>query len=369
MDTTPNTMARAAVSSILSRMNHHSDEITNDLNRHSYIRGMTLLEIARMALQEKGSDLTRGIINHNELINRAMTSSDFPAILKDIANKNLESTYQYAPSTYEKWTSRGSVKDFKLSTIARLSPPADLPEVLENGEFQHLTLKDGEEDFKLKTYGGIVGLSRVAIINDDLSMFADVSKIMGQVSKMSQNRKVYTYLMSNPTLSDDVAVFDASRGNYLSGATTALSKDSLALAVKTMRMMGDDNGNILSVEPKFLLVGPSLEMTAHELCYSDSIPGQSNPAVPNLFKKIGLTPIVEPLLESPAITGNSSTAWYLFPDPLLWSTFRVFALGKNFAPYLDSLESWDKDQIEYKVRIDFGSAAIGKFAVMSKGAA
>ncbi len=92
-----------------------------------------------------------------------------------------------------------------------------------------------------------------------------------------------------------------------------------------MRLMTDDNDNILNVEPKILLVGPSLEITAHELCFSDSVPGQSNSAVPNLFKKLGLIPVVEPLLEAPSITGNSSTGWYLLPDPNLWPTFRVFS--------------------------------------------
>ena len=129
-------------------------------------------------------------------------------------------------------------------------------------------------------------------------------------------------------------VFDASRGNLLSGAASALSKESLAAAVKTMRLLTDDSGNPLSVEPKTLLVPPSLEMTAHELCYSDSIPGQDNPAVPNIFKKIGIVPEVEPLLESPTVSGSSATSWYLFPDPELWPVFKRLTLGskENLAP-------------------------------------
>jgi hypothetical protein len=242
-----------------------------------------------------------------------------------------------------------------------------LPEVLEDGEFEALYFKDGEEVFRLRTYGGIVGISRQTIINDDLNALKDISRALGQTAKISQNRKFYTYLLSNPTLSDTVAVFHASRGNVLTGATTVLGRDSLALAVKTIRMMGDDQGNFLAIEPKLLLVPPSLEITAHELCFSDTIPGQANSAIPNLFKKLGIVPVVEPHLESPAIAGSSSTAWYLLPDPELWPTFRAFSLDGNFAPFLDSMAGWKKDQVEYKCRIDFGTAAIGKFAVKSAG--
>jgi hypothetical protein len=125
----------------------------------------------------------------------------------------------------------------------------------------------------------------------------------------------------------------------------------------------------LSVEPKYLLVPPSLEITAHELCFSDSIPGQNNAAVPNLFKKLGLVPVVEPLLESPTMSGSSATAWYLMPSPNLWPVITTVTLGSedNLAPYVDSQPGWVKDGIEHKVRIDFDAAAVGAKAVKSAG--
>jgi hypothetical protein len=88
-----------------------------------------------------------------------------------------------------------------------------------------------------------------------------------------------------------------------------------------------------------------------------------------LFKKLGIIPVVEPLLESPTLPGFSSSAWYLFPDPALWPVFTTIALGSedNLEPYVDSRAVFQKDEIQYKVRTDFDCCAIGSQAVKSEG--
>jgi len=305
------------------------------------------------------------------LVERALTTSDFPAVLAGVANKALAVAYGYAPGTFHLWMSQGSCKDFKTNSIDRLIPPSDLPEVLEDGVFKALKVSDGAANVRLRTFGGILSLSRQALINDDLGALKDRGRVLGITTKSTQNRLAYKVLLANPVLSDGVAVFDTSRNNYFSGVNTVLGRDSMATAVKSMRNMMDPEGNVLALEPKYLLVPPSLEITAHELCYSDSIPGQANSAVPNLFKKLGIVPIVEPLLESPSLAGSSATAWYLLPDQRLWPVFSALSLGEpgNFAPYVESQVQFKNDNVETKVRTDFSVAAVGYTAVKMKGAA
>ena len=88
-----------------------------------------------------------------------------------------------------------------------------------------------------------------------------------------------------------------------------------------------------------------------------------------MFKKLGIVPVVEPLLESPVLSGSSATAWYLMPDPNLWPVFMVLTLGSedNLAPYTDTHPAWLSDGIEHKVRTDFDCAAVGCRAVKSAG--
>ncbi len=363
---TKGSRAWAASEFLAARAGLPSESGSTEAQKHHDLKHLGFRELARESLRDAG--VSPGGNDH-ELFNRALTTSDFPKILAATANKALEHGYRYAPGTFLEWAARGSNKDFRQFSIVRTSPPADLPVVNEEGEYTRLRTEEGEEVARLRTRGGILGISRQTLINDDLGAFKNLGRTLGMTAKMTQNRQVYRQLLSNPSLSDGTPVFDASRGNLLSGADSALGKDSLATAVKTLRMLSDDAGNPLQVEPKILLVPPSLEMTAHELCFSDSIPGQNNAAVPNFFKKIGIVPVVDPLLESPALTGYSSTAWYLLPDPKLWPVFMALTLDNedNLEPYTDSRAVFERDEVQYKVRIDFDCCAVGAKAIKSAG--
>ena len=327
---------------------------------------LSIQEMARMFLKDAGVSPPT---DSRELFARALTTSDFPKLLADVVNKTLEETYRYAPGTFLAWCARGSAPNFLPAQIDRVSPPADLPEIGEDDEYKDLDVVEGAETARVRTFGGILGITRPTLINDNLGAFKDVGRMLGMTAKSTQNRLVYKRLLANPKLSDGKAVFHTDRGNLLTGTESALGRDSLAAAVKVMRMLTDDAGIPLSVEPKFLIVPPSLEITAHELCFSDSIPGQNNSAVPNLFKKIGITPLVEPLLETQSLTGWSATAWYLMPDPALWPVFQTMALSSpdNLEPYVESQAAWNRDAVEYKVRTDFDCAAVGCRAVKSDG--
>lgn len=327
---------------------------------------ITLSELARVLADNQSQP--GGFSSNPDIVSRAMSTSDFPALLANLAEKTLQAAYKTAPATWQVWASKGLLNNFKESQVCRISPPGLLKEVLEMGEYKSLTFEDGKETVKIKTFGGMARFTRQAIINDDLDGLKDMARLLAITAASTVGRKVYGSLLSNPELGDEVALFHESRGNLLTGSTSVLSRDSLGAAVKTMRMFTDESGVPLAVEPKYLLVPPSLEMTAHELCFSDSIPGQNNSNVVNLYKKIGITPIVEPLLESPVVSGSSSTAWYLVPSPDAWPVVRVFGLGTTeIAPYVENQTAWKNDAVEYKVRVDVDSAAIGYFAIKSAG--
>ena len=360
------TRAWAATEFLAARMGLPSEAATVEARRFHEFEHYGFSEIARAFMRDAGIGAPA---DSRELFNRALSTTDFPKLLSDVVNKTLEHAYRYAPGTFTVWTARDTAPNFRPVHIARIAPPSELPELGESGVYEYLDMEEGEELAQVRTFGGLLALTRQALINDDLGALRKIGRALGMAAKMHQNRRVYKQLLGNPTLSDGTDVFHGDRGNLLTGAASALGRDSLALAVKTLRMMADGAGNPLSVEPRYLLVPPSLEITAHELCFSESIPGQANSAVPNLFKKLGLVPQVESLLESPALSGSSATAWYLMPDPNLWPVFSTITLGSEdaLAPYVDSQPAWTSDGVEYKVRTDFDCCAVGCRAVKSAG--
>jgi hypothetical protein len=293
-----------------------------------------------------------------------MTTSDFSAILADVSNKQMRSSYEERPAAFTRWASPGDLPNFKPEKICRLSAPGILPEIKEDGAYQYITVEDGFETVRIKTYGGILSLSRQSIVNDDMGALVDRSRLLAQSAALTQSKIASGVLSGATKLSDGKAVFHADRGNLMTGGTSVLSADSLAKAVAMMRRFTDVNGQPLLIEPKYLIVGPGNERLAYQLAYSDADPGTNNSGTVNFLKKaVGLEIVVDPLIES-----SSLTAWYMLPDPRIVPVFRYFTLGgEKLAPYIESQQGFNNDNLEMKTRVDFATAAIGYFAVKSDG--
>ena len=79
--------------------------------------------------------------------------------------------------------------------------------------------------------------------------------------------------------------------------------------------------------------------------------------------------VVEPLLEASYLTGASSTAWYLLPDPEASPVIRTMSSeGQGPAPQLASFGKLTSDEIQFKGSIDFDVLAVSPYAVKSTGA-
>ncbi|HGF4753986.1 TPA: ClpP-like prohead protease/major capsid protein fusion protein, partial [Escherichia coli] len=83
--------------------------------RDNVYNGMTLREYARMSLTERGI----GVSSYNpmQMVGAAFThsTSDFGNILLDVANKAILQGWEDAPETYEQWTRKGQLSDFKIA--------------------------------------------------------------------------------------------------------------------------------------------------------------------------------------------------------------------------------------------------------------
>ena len=89
-------------------------------------RGMSRNEIARVALQ--------GRFGAEEYFQGGMaTTSDFPNILANVANKTLRQAYEAAPRTFVPFCRQVSAADFKPINRVQLSDVPTLPKVNEKG--------------------------------------------------------------------------------------------------------------------------------------------------------------------------------------------------------------------------------------------
>lgn len=325
-------------------------------------RGLSLMNMARASLERAGVR-TEGM-HQLQVVSAALSqgTSDFPVILENAMHKTVQNAYALAPDTWSKWARKGTVSDFRAHPRYRLGGLGNLDSLNELGEFKNKPMPDGEKSsITAGTKGNIVGISRQAIINDDLQGFSDLGAAMGRAAKRTVEVDAYALLLSNPVLSDGIALFHASHGNLPTAAAPSVtSVDAARAAMAIQKDVGLND--YLDLRPSIALSPISLGGTLRVINASEYDPDTANKLqrmnmVMNLFSDV---------VDTPRLTG---TGWYVFADPNSAPVFEVAFLNGNDVPYLEMQNGFVNDGVSWKVRHDYGVAAIDyRGAVFNAGA-
>lgn len=322
---------------------HRADPSAELSEQAREYRGMSLIEMGRAFLGNEG----RGLSKMEIAVRTLHTTSDFSGILSNVANKKLRKAYALASPTYKKWATRGTAADFKEMARYALSSMSSLERVPEGGEYRHGTFGEGAEKYSLSTYGKIVGFSRQAMINDDMSAFTRIPTIAAQTAARLENRLVYAQLGGNPNMSDGVALFHASHNNLI---TNALDVTGLGAARAKLRQQKDPSGeDFLNLESKFLIL-PSVMETI-----GDQLQAQITPALVGSVNPFARSYeiIVEPMLDAYA-----ADDWYVIAGSDQIDTVEYAFLEGEEGPQMETRDGWEVDGIEFKIRHDFAAKAI-----------
>lgn len=314
------------------------------------LRGYSMIEMARESLRrESGSTVNFG--DNMELARAAINStSTFPAIMSNLANKSVMVGFNEAETTYQIWAGKGSNRDFKEAARVALSEAGNLELVPEGGQFQQDFLGEASARTKVATYGKLFSLTRQAIINDDLGLFSKIATKYGSAAKRLVNKMVYAQLTGNVKMQDNIALFDTKHGN-VAGTGEALSVKAIAKAITAMRRQKGITGDAtLNITPKYLVVPPELEMVAYQIVNSTAAVDGVNSGVVNPYKGRFVV-VADAELTDP-------DAWYLVADATQHDTIEVTYLNGVETPRLETRQGFDVDGIEYKVAFDCGVSAL-----------
>lgn len=245
----------------------------------------------------------------------------FSNIFYDASNVMLRRAYTEVNTTFQRWMKQGeSLKDFKpvhKIIAGELPDPKAIPE---DGEFEETTTTDGRESYKLTVWGERFSISWQAIVNDQLSAFADIPVKQGRAMRRKQNKLAYGVLRDNANLSDGGALFNATaltttggHNNLATGAATptVATLNAMKARMRSMTGLNVSDATVLNLEPKFILSGGAIEGTIRALLRSTADPAASQSGVANIWEG-SLEPIFD---EQMGVTGGGSdTAWYLACD-------------------------------------------------------
>lgn len=353
---------RAASSALQTRALLIIGDEARTVRRDNEFFGFSLRELAREYLRRAGDDV-RG--DSNVIVGKALTragiishtTSDFANLLVDASNKALQMGYEEAPETYEPWTRPGTLPDFKTGHRPKLSTFSDLAQVGENGEITYGSFSDYKETIALLAYAKLFSITRISIINDDLSAFTDAPRGLARAARRLVGDLVYSVLSTNGNMSDGNALFDATNhSNYVAGGSGAApSVTTLNTAYASMATQTDPGGATLNITPQFILAPHALRGTVDALLASSLNPaegGTTSFQEDNTWRA-RLTPVYDARIDA-----DDAAKWYLAAPPNAFDTLEVAYLNGVQEPRLEREEGFTIDGVTLKVAHDVGVAPL-----------
>ena len=324
------------------------------------LRGFTLVELARESLRVAGVS-HRG--NSKEMVGRALTSSDFPNILANLATKSMQIGWTQSQETWPVWCGVGSVSDFKTYYDNALSEHDDLEEVKDSGEIKYGSFTEkAPETYKAASYAKKFRVTRVMIINDDMGALTEMPAKRAEAAARKVGDVAYAVLTANGVMGDGVAIFHAvSHANdAASGFRSAPGIANIAEGIRAMGVQKDLRGlRRLNINPQFVIAPKALQGASEVFFTSDKYSDHSTVATDSTFASTRSNPysgkyftrVYESRLDT-----TSEAVWYLAGPK--GKTVKVVFLNGVQAPLMEIRQpGFTIEGFEYAVSIDAGAYA------------
>lgn len=281
---------------------------------------MTLRDLAIECLERGGITDARRMSN-DDLLREICTrqyynpTAAFPTILDNAINKAYVEGHRQVPVTFDQWTKKGSLKDFKVHDNNYLAGPVgEFLEVPEGGELKNDIPKDAKRPTRrIKTYGKQFTLSRQAFINDDIDLVTRIPARYAAAARKTINTQCYRILMDTTRpIYDGKPLFHASHGNLLTTGTgiTQASVQAMIMALSTQK---DEFDQPIIVRPAALIVPAGYAFDMYTLFFSPTINTSGNTqAVNPLYRyRDSIVPIEDPTINALAGGFGNVMPWWL----------------------------------------------------------
>lgn len=369
---TASIIVRAGLADVITRAAAARGE-TIDLDPGEF-RGIRNADLARLIIERSGERVNTH--DREQIVSQAIMlrmegpyqgQSDFTVLLENVMNKSLQAAYILQPDTWRQWAGVGSVSDFRDANRYLRGTFGRLQQVAENGEIKNLRIPDGaKEKISAEEYGGIVSLTRRAIVNDDLGVFNQISQDLGRAAKLSVEVDAYACLTSNgglgPIMNDGKTLFHADHGNIADTPGLPSIPVFEAMDLK-MSAQKDISGNEFIDIPLHTWLGPR-SMRGEALIVNDS---QYDTETAGKFQRPNkVRGLFQNMVGTPRLSG---TRHYGFADPALIPAIEVVFLNGEQEPRIEQKDGWRVSGVEWRILFDYGVGGVNYRAAQTNAGA
>ena len=331
-------------------------------------RGMSLRDLAIECMARDGEGSTASLLRmgKDDLWNMACRqffnpTAAFPAILDNAIKKAIEHRYNHIPTTFQLWTSKGSVTDFKPTKDHSylIGGAGEFKRVGENGELAHDTPRtELLPQRQIDTYGRQFSMSRQAFINDDIGFITEVPGLYAASAKRTINKGVYSILMKNPAIFDGVPLFDTAHKN-VAATPSAPSIDSLQKMMLKLLRQTDPFGEAITIQPKYIIVPVGYGFLLSQLLETQvlDVTGIGSHTANALYNYRNQLQVIEEGTLN-AMAGTGAVPWFMVGDPSYAKSLQVDYLNGQEAPTIRRSEVPGQLGYVWDIWLDWGITAV-----------
>lgn len=306
----------------LRTANRSSDvEIERIVDRGHELRGLSLVEIARRALEIDGvrceptaSSIGRAIAERN-----GMGIATLTGVFSTSYTAMLLASYDTQEDSTQGWTRMQSVRNYQTQERTRLGAMSAMKLRRAGEEAKPATFADAKETYKVSEFAQQFIFDEQDLLNDAFGALQGYApRDMAIAAAELKPDLVYSILLANANMRDGVALFHAAtHGNLIT--TSALAIATLATGRSEIQTQ-QDGGRNLNLRARYLIGPAALESTIDALLEATTIVSGNTTAAPNFNAnaRAGLQKRVDSRLDngltdpvSGTAYSGSSTTWFL----------------------------------------------------------
>ena len=313
----------------------------------------TTTELLRMGKDDLWNQLQRQFLS---------PTAAFPAILDNTIRKTIVQRYQAAPTTFQLWTTEGTVTDFKPTKDHEylLGGAGDFELVGEGGELKHDTLKtELLPQRKLSTYGRQFSMTREAFVNDDIGLITEMPGKYAAAAKRTINKQVYSILMQNPAIFDGVPLFDPAHGNLMETGG-APSIDTMQAIMLKLLSQTDPFGESIMVQPRFVIVPVGYGFRMAQILESPQIDveGIGSHTANALYQYRNTLVTVEEGTINTLAGKDAALPWFMAGNPATGRSIQVDYLNGQKIPSIRRSQPSGQLGYVWDIWMDWGVSAV-----------
>ena len=293
-----------------------------------------------------------------------VTSSTMAGLVANALNKRVVNLFQqypqwWLPIVFEE--DFGNLQDVRWITLGGVG---ELPTVAEGAAYTELTWDDQTETDAFVKKGGYLGLTLEAIDKDDTRKVIAAPRALAQGAWLTLAKSVSAIFTDSsgvgPTMSDSIALFNASHSNLGTTALSFAGWEATRTAMRKQTELHSSERLGALTAPKYLMVPPDLETTAIQVLGSAQEPAVANNDINPFAEGAARDALIESARRRVIVVDlwTDTNNWAAIADPNLYPSI---GLGYRFGrtPEIFSVASptaglmFSNDTLPVKVRFFF----------------